>query len=97
MWVTRRCPVLNLRSVADADAADVNASVAVFNPLPFGMAGAVDRLIGPAVITRLVVAGAAVIAAIDLRADDRADRQAADDAGGDCAAVMRPARAAARR
>src|SRR6185437_5292461 len=87
VWVTRRRPVLNRRSVANADAADVNASVAVFNPLPFGMAGAVDRLIGPYVITRLVLAGTAVIAAIDLRADDRTGGQASDDTGGDRAAV----------
>src|SRR5512146_1887443 len=69
-------------SIADANAPKAHVAVAVFNLLPLDMAFAVGRL-----IARLIIAWAAVIAAIGLRADDRADSQTADDAGCDCAAI----------
>src|SRR5450631_1334438 len=64
-------------SIADADAPGAEVSVAVFKLLPLDMAVAVDRLIALFIVTR------AVIAAVNLRADDRAGGETADDTGCD--------------
>src|SRR5450631_1596955 len=70
-------------SIADADAPGAEVSVAVFKLLPLDVAVAVDRLIALFIVTR------AVITAVSLRADDRADGKTADDAGCDRAAITR--------
>src|SRR5450759_349520 len=75
-------------SIADANAPRTDVSVPVFNLLPLGVAFAIDRL-----ITRLIIIiRAAVIAAIRLRADDRAGGETADDAGRNRAAITRKSR-----
>lgn len=70
------------RSIANANAPDVDAAVCIFELLPLGVASSVNRL-----IAGLIIARATVITAVGLRADDRAHSQTADDASGDCAAI----------